>query len=199
MTEFEEGTVTAPRRPTRVADINRLVNENESIIVKNTLDSIAVLVVKVDGAEEQCQFAAAGDPLGEDVMELPSTYLRNAQFRKQLQLGIFKLVDADNPDVLDAMDNQLRAWEAAQVAKAESDRFVEAQQPRAFSGVQCLAQEGRHQCTEYAIYAQNNRERPPLCQKHAHLAAQYTPEETGAFKDGKPEIRWNRVEVLGGR
>jgi len=200
MTEpVTEPVVSKPRRPIRIADINSFVNENESIVVKNTLNTIAILVIKVDGAEEQCEFKAAGDPHGEDIMEVPSTYLKNAQFRKQLQLGIFKIVDADNPDVLDAMENQLKAWEAAQVAKAETDRFIEAQQPRAYSGVQCLAQEGRQQCVDYAIYAQNNRERPPLCQKHAHLATQFTPEETGTFTDGKPDIRWNRVVVQGGR
>lgn len=188
----------APRKPVRTVELAKLANENESIIVQNTLRTISVLVIKVDGAEEESNFAASGDPNGGDVMELPSLYLRNAQFRKQLQLGIFKIVEADNPEVLGAFDNQQKAWEAAQIAAQESDRFIEAQAVRAFSGIQCLAQEGRKQCTEFAIYAQNHRERPPLCQKHMHLAGQFTPEETGTFTGGKPDIAWSRIVIQGG-
>jgi hypothetical protein len=74
--------------------------------------------------------------------------------------------------------------------------MIDRQQPKAFSGTQCLEQEGRSRCSEFAIRT-NNSERPPLCQKHAHLASQYTPEETGEFKDLKPVVRWNKVRIQG--
>lgn len=185
------------RKPVRTEDLTKYAVEGSAIYVQNTLPTISMLVIRVDGAEEESEFGPAGSPNGSDVMELPSVYLKNAQFRKQLKLGIFKIVDADDPNVVSAFENQQKAWEAQQQAKAESDKYIDAQQPRAFSGVQCLAQEGRNQCSEFAIYAQNTRERPPLCQKHSHLSGQFTPEETGTFTDGKPDIRWNRVSILG--
>ena len=190
-------TTAAPRKPSRVNDLSRFANENGSIYVCNNLPIIAVFVIKVDGAEEESNFAAKGDPAGGDVMDLPYSYLKNAQFRRQLQLEIFEIIEADDPDVVEAAKAQKLAWASAQQAKSESDRFIDAQQPKAFSGHQCLAQEGRSQCSEYAIFSTNTRERPPLCSKHAHLASQFTPEETGQFTDGKADVRWNRVSILG--
>jgi hypothetical protein len=116
-----------------------------------------------------------------------------------LQNEVLKVVDADDPDVLDAIEAQKAAVRSQRQAAEEADRFVEAQQPKSFSGLQCLAQEGRHQCTEYALTSSATalRERPPLCQKHHHQASQFVPEETGTFKDGKPEVRWTRVSIQG--
>lgn len=187
-------TKAAPRKPI-VQPIEQLANNDEAIHVRNTLSNIAVLTLNIAGNQEISEFAAKGDAQGQDVMELPSTYLKNAQFRNQLQKGIFEIIDADNPAVLSAFQAQRDSWKAQQAAKEESDRFIEMQQPRAFSGHQCLAQEGKSQCTEFAISANNNRERPPLCSKHAHLASQYVAEENGQFQDNKPVIDWVRVQT----
>jgi hypothetical protein len=187
----------APRRPRTQVNLTDFAREGEALYVQNQLSTIAVLVIRANGQDDISEFGPKDTADGTDVMELPATYLKNAQFRRQLQLGIFKIIEADDPQVLDAFDNQQKSWEAQQVAKNESDRFLEAQQPRSFSGEQCLGQDGPHQCAEYAIYSTNTRERPPLCQKHSHLASQFTPEETGQFKDGKPVIRWNRVTISG--
>lgn len=187
----------APRRPVRQADLTQFARENESIHVQNTASTITVFTARVEGADEVSEFAASGDPSGNDVMELPSTYLKLARFREALRKGILKIVDGDDPAVVDAYENQQNAYEAQQQTKAESERLIAAQPIRAFSGVQCLAQDGRNQCAEFAVYAQNTRERPPLCQKHAHLASQFTPEETGTFTDGQADVRWNQVALIG--
>jgi hypothetical protein len=158
------------------------------------MDTISVFVIRQDGNEEISEFQPKGSADGSDIMELPSTYLKNAQFRKQLQKGIYEIIDADDPDVIDAIDAQKRAWEDQLAAKSENDILVARQQPQAFSGEECIAQEGRGQCTRFAIKA-NSNEKPPLCSTHLHLASQYTPEETGRFLNGKPEVRWNRIQV----
>jgi hypothetical protein len=193
-----EATETQPRRPQRQQDLSSFARDDVALTVKNSLDTITVFTMTIGGVTEVCEFAASGDANGGDIMEVPGTYLRNANFRKALQNDILVIADADDPGVLDAVEAQKAAFRAQRQAKEETDRFIQAQQPRAFSGVQCLAQEGRSQCPEYAIYSANaSRERPPLCQKHAHLASQFTPEELGTFTDGKPDIHWTRVTILG--
>ncbi len=196
-------TTNAPRKPTvstipKTSDLTAFARDNEAIHVRNTMDMIAVFTMKVDGADEVSEFGPANDPKGDDIMELPSSYLKNAQFRKQLQRGVFEIIDGDDPAVVEAFSSQKRVWEASQAAKSEADHLVDRNQVRAFSGLNCIAQEGRGTCPEFAISAsKNNREKPPLCSKHAHLSSQYTPEETGKFVEGKPEIQWNRVQIQG--
>jgi hypothetical protein len=178
--------------------LTKLARENEAIHVRNTLSTISIFVAKIDGEEQISEFGPLGDPEGNDVMELPSLYLKNAQFRKQLQRGIYEIIDADDPDVLEAVAAQKASWDASQAAKETNDALIDRQQPRAFTGVPCIAQEGRQSCSEFALSAKaNNSERPPLCSKHTFLAPQYTPEETGKFIDNKPEVHWNRIQLTG--
>lgn len=179
------------------ADLAKFAREGEAIHVKNTQPNIVVHVFNVEGHEDPVEFDASTSHSGDSVKELPATYLKQASFRKALSQGILEIVDADDPEVLDAAEAWSASWKAQQEAKEQADRFLEAQQPKSFSGVQCLAQEGRHQCPDFAIYAQNNRERPPLCSRHAYLAQQFTPEETGTFTNGKADVRWTRVTLLG--
>lgn len=175
--------------------LDRLAREGETITVRNLSDTITVFVYKANGEDEPLEWEAHESPTGGDYVEIDSTLLKNAKFRKALQRGILEIVDADDPDVLDAWAAQKSAWQAQRQAKEEADRMVSMQQPRAYSGNQCLAQEGRLQCTEFAISSKNTNEKPPLCSKHAHLAHQFTPEETGKFIDGKPEVNWVRVKM----
>ena len=190
-------TKAAPRRPVRKQDLKSLVSESTSITVSNQLTNIVCFNYRVDGGTDECEFQAKGDSNGDDTMELPSTILLNAKFRDAVSKGILKIVEADDPDVIEAFEAKNKAWAAQQEAKKQSDMFIESQQPKAFSGRQCLAQEGRGQCVEYAIYSTNSNERPPLCQKHAHLASQFVPEETGTFTNNKPDVEWRRVTTLG--
>lgn len=192
-----ETNTPSPRKPRvqKAVDLTKLAREDESIVVRNTLSTISVLVLRVGGNEEISEFGPKDDPKGEDVMELPSVYLKNAQFRKQLQRGIYEIIDADDPEVLDAIEAQKSAWAAQQSAKTENDALISRQEVKAFSGVQCIAQEGRGTCSEFAI-SSNPNERPPLCSKHSYLAGQYVSEETGQFKDHKAEVRWNRINLV---
>jgi hypothetical protein len=192
-------TKAAPRKPEvqAVPQLDALANQNEAIHVRNTLSNIVSLTLRIRGNDEISEFAAKDDPKGGDVMELPSSYLKIAQFRNQLKKGIFEIIDGDNPAVVSAFQAQRDAWHAQQAVKDESDRFVDAQQPKSFSGVQCLGQEGRNQCTEFAVYATNYRDRPPLCSKHSYLSPQFVAEENGKFTNGKPDISWARVSILG--
>lgn len=188
---------TTPRVPRVSSDreLTKLARENEIIVVRNTQPNIVVFVPD-SSSQDKIELAAKGDPKGEDVVELPSEILKNAQFRKILMHKIIEIIDADSDEVLDAVEAQQRAWAARTSAREETDQMISAQQPRAYSGTQCLAQEGRAQCSEFAISSQNTREKPPLCSKHAHLASQFVPEENGQFQDGKPVVQWNRVSTF---
>jgi hypothetical protein len=175
--------------------LDRFAREGETITVHNKLDTITVFSRKINGEEDPLEWKANGDPTGEDYQEVDAALLKDAKFRKALQRDIFEIVDADDPEVLDAWSAQKSAWAAQRQAKEEADRLVAMQQPRAYSGNQCLAQEGRVQCPEFAISSKNANEKPPLCSKHAHLSHQFAPEETGKFTDGKPEVNWVRVQL----
>lgn len=174
--------------------LDRYAREGETITVRNNESTITVFVAKIDGDEEPIEWGAHGSPIGDDVQEVSAVLLKNAKFRKALQRGIFDIVEADDEEVLDAFAAQKSAWKAQRAAKEEADRLVAMQQPRAYSGSQCLAQEGRLQCPEFAISSKAS-EKPPLCSKHAHLSHQFTPEETGKFVDGKPEVNWVHVKL----
>lgn len=178
--------------------LDRYARDGETITVRNNENTITVFVAKLDGQEEPIEWEAHGSPVGGDVQEVSAVLLKNAKFRKALQRGIFDIVEADDEEVLDAFAAQKAAWESQRQAKDEADRLVSMQQPRAYSGHQCLAQEGRAQCAEFAISSKTN-ERPPLCSKHSHLSHQFAPEETGKFVDGKPEVNWVRVQLQGRR
>lgn len=177
----------------RSSDLTKLAREDEAITVQNNEPTIVIFVP--EGSSDPLQWGPKGDPFGEDIMELPSTILRSAQFRKQLVRGLLSIVDADEPAVLHAVLAQQQAWQAKNSAREETDHLIAQQQPKAYSGHQCIAQEGRQSCSEFAISSQNSREKPPLCSKHAHLASQYVPEENGQFQDGKPVVQWNRVST----
>lgn len=174
--------------------LDQFAREGETITVHNKMSTITVFTRKVDGVDEPIEWAPNGSPTGEDYQEIDSVLLKNSKFRKALQRDILEIADADDEEVLEAWDAQKRAWDAQNQAKAEADRMVSMQQPRAYSGNQCLAQEGRAQCSEFAITSKTS-ERPPLCSKHSHLSHQFAPEETGKFVDGKPEISWVRVQL----
>jgi len=196
MTTKEQAPKPAPRRPTVERSLSSLAREDVDIQVQNQLNSITVFTRKNGGDVEVLEFQPKDDPNGEDIYQVSSEYLRLPRFLDALKKGILKIVDADDPAVVEAADKQRAAWDAQQTAKNESDQFIDSQQVKAFSGKQCLAQEGRLRCSEFALFASNNSERPPLCQKHAYLAGQFVPEETGKFTNGKPEVEWRQVGIV---
>lgn len=174
--------------------LDSFAREGETITVRNLQSNITVFVRKINGQDDPIEWDAKGSPSGEDYQEVDSLLLKDAKFRTALKREILEIVDAEDDQVLDAWAAQKSAWDSQNQAKAEADRMVSLQQPRAYSGNQCLAQEGRSQCAEFAITSKTS-ERPPLCSKHSHLSHQFTPEETGKFVDGKPEMNWVRVQM----
>lgn len=185
-----------PRRPARTKDLSKVVDPNKAIIVKNQLNNIVVFNLKIDGAVEESEWKPSGDRDGEDVMELPSTYLLNARFRETLNKGILKIIDADDPEVVEAFDAQVQAYKEAQERKNHSDYLIEGTLPRAFSGTPCIAKEGGRPCPEYALSSNNTNERPPLCQHHQYLAGTFVPEVRERLDDnGKPVTNWVPVRM----
>src|SRR4051812_10326706 len=163
-----EGTVmtSAPPRGPEVVKIpeqnlQNLANQNEYIHVRNTLPNRAIFTRVHNGNLEISEFGPKGDPEGEDVMQLSASYLRDAAFSKQLQKGIFEIIDADNPAVIDAFNAQRASWATQQAQKEQADMITQAHLPKNVSGTDCIATDGTAPCTERAVYATNYRERPP--------------------------------------
>lgn len=176
--------------------LTELASQAEYIHVRNTLPNIAVFTRVNQGNLEISEFGPKGDPEGNDVMQLSASYLRDASFSKQLQKGIFEIIDADNPAVVAAFEAQRAAWATQQAQKEQTDAISAAHRPKNVSGTDCIAVDGSAPCSEKAVYATNYRERPPLCQRHQFLQPQYVGEETGRFVNGRPEMQWSRVSTF---
>lgn len=180
-------------RISRPSDLTKLAKEGDGLQVQNTLGSIAVFRLN---DQEDTEWAAKGDLEGNDIKEVPSTYLKNSNFRQAVLRGIFTIIDADNPEVLEAVEAQRNAWEAKQAQRADAEATIVKTQGRSFTGTQCISMEQGRQCSEYSVISgKNMNEKPALCQKHAHLANQYVPIETGKIVDEKPEVIWSRASL----
>jgi hypothetical protein len=175
----------------RTSDLTKLAEAGGFITVQNNQASITLFVLETDHTNS-VEWAPKGDRTGNDILELPTEYLKSQKFIQALKRGIFSIIDADDPTVLTALDAQQASWEARKNQDLTDQAIIHNQNVRAFSGIQCIAPDGRQPCSEFAIQS-SNKEKPPLCSKHAHLASTYIPEETGDFKDGDPVIRWNRI------
>lgn len=180
---------------TTLSSLKRLAREGESLTVRNPNKNILVFTPSVQSPNDYTTWEAVGDPQGEDIQEIPASFLANSKFSAAILKGVLEIIDADDPAILDAIEAQRNSWQAKQQLRSDSDRMIESQQVKAYSGKQCIAQEGRGTCSEFSISSGNNNERPPLCSKHAHLGHEYLPEETGKFVEGKPEVRWTKPSL----
>lgn len=133
-------------------------------------------VIAADGKRSfEVIFAGAGDPDGEDVQPIPEELLRTPQFAKAIRQGVFTVEEGgDNPYVQNALARQGDAFrrrsaaerdaiQALMVAPAEDDMV----------GVACIGPGNRPgaACGELVpIRAREAGSRPPLCDRHGHLA-----------------------------
>lgn len=119
-------------------------------------------------------FEGKDDPDGNDVQPIPDVLLRTVQFQRALQQGILVAVEgADHPVVVQAMNRQSDSFRrrnaAADTAARESLDKPHEEDILIASCVGPGSREGASCETQVPVRGKDSG-RPPLCDRHVHLA-----------------------------
>jgi hypothetical protein len=167
--------------------------ERRTVVIRNTLPTIATFVDDTGASRIAMKWEAAGDPHGGDVREVPQELLANPQFREMVYRGIYA-IDTDPQILRRALEAQRSHWDSRQLSAASAEvELMRSQDQVVATGQPCIAPRGRELCGAYGIVDEKTKDQPPLCPEHRHLAPQYKPNETGRVIDGKPEVVWRRA------
>lgn len=171
-----------------------------TIVARNRMDSITVLASDIKGTHS-VEWAAAGDPSGDDIQYIPEPVMESVAFKKALARGVVELIeDASDPEVVEALDKQVAAFKRRQAgAQEDVQATIERPTSRDHVSTWCVGPDNRGTgtCGEaVAISEKLLKDVPPLCPKHKGLANQYVPEvdTTG----DQAQTKWVRV-TLGSR
>jgi hypothetical protein len=176
--------------------LSRLASEGEIIAVRNTQPGITVF--SDPQLNHTTEWAGDGDLNGGHIREVPAIYLRNPEFRQNLQRGIFVIEEA--PEALaEAIQAQQAEWASRQQAKADSAKTLERMADRTVGrGKTCIAPKGKDLCGNITLaMGAKADERPPLCPEHSHMVNEFVAVATGQIKDGKEEMGWRRAKFAG--
>lgn len=171
-----------------------------SIVARNLMDTLTVLASDVKGTHS-VEWAANGDPSGDDIQYIPEPVLESVAFKRALARGVVELMpDESDPEVVEALGRQVDAFRRRQ-AGAREDVQATIDRPTSRDSVSafCVGPDTRGigTCEEpVAIFEKLLKDTPPLCPRHKGLAHQYVPEvdTTG----GNAKTVWVRV-TLGSR
>lgn len=120
-------------------------------------------------------FQGNGHPDGEDVQPIPEYLLRTPQFQKAIRQGILKVVEGDDhPVVVQALARQTDAFRRRmQTEEMAAREVLDAVADNDLVVVNCIGPGSRAGavCGEQVpIKDKDQATRPPLCERHQHLA-----------------------------
>ena len=120
-------------------------------------------------------FGGKGDPAGEDVQPIPEALMRTPAFRRAIRQGILKVVAGeDNPMIQEALRRQTSSFRDRMAAdELEARESLEAPAGNDMIAVTCIGPGSREGATceeQVPIRADQEGTRPPLCDRHQHLA-----------------------------
>lgn len=170
-----------------------------AIVARNRMDGVTVLASDVKGSHS-VEWAALGDPNGDDIQFIPSEVLDSVAFRRALSRGIVEIMESESdPDVVNALSRQVAAFKRRQDG-AKEDVAVTIEKPTNRDSVSafCVGPDSRGtgKCGQaVAIPEKKLKDEPPLCTQHKHLTAQFVPEVVAGAED---EVKWVHV-TLGAR
>ena len=149
---------------------------------------------------EAVEWAGAGDPMQDDLQQVPEHFLEDVNFMKAVNRGILVVENADDPEIAAKFQQQSAAWAKLRDEKAQrAQATVEQEENNDLLMVPCVgpATRGTGECGQGVPLAEKQRkERAPLCPTHTHLAPQYVmSEHPSEFEaDGHtPKVIWSRV------
>jgi len=168
-----------------------------SIVARNKMDSITVLASDIKGTHS-VEWAASGDPSGEDIQYIPEPVMESVAFKRALARGVVELLeDESDPDVVDALAKQVEAFKRRQAgAQEDVQATIERPTSRDHVSTWCVGPDNRGTgtCGEaVAISEKLLKDVPPLCPRHKGLANQYVPEVD--TKGGEAQTKWIRVSL----
>lgn len=161
---------------------------NTMMLVRNKHGNPTVFCDEVSGMKQK--WGPAGDPLGDDLQQIPTAMLSNIDFVRALNRGVFEIVNAD-ADTAALLEMQARSWQDRQAAAAAA---VQASfDPNANNDliqVACLV----GGCADLVLVKEKQKDaKPPLCDRHQGLASQFVPTVTGSTPQGTEIIHWDSV------
>lgn len=168
-----------------------------SIVARNLMDSVTVLASDVKGTHS-VEWAALGDPKGDDIQYIPEAVLESVAFKRALARGVVELMpDESDPEVVEALSRQVDAFKRRQ-AGAQEDVKATIERPTSRDHVStwCVGPDNRGTgtCGEaVAISEKLLKDTPPLCPKHKTLEHQYVPEVDTTGEQAK--TKWVRVSI----
>lgn len=172
-----------------------------SIVAHNLMDTVTVLASDVKGTHS-VEWAANGDPSGDDVQYIPEAVLESVAFKRALARGVVELMeDESDPEVVRALSLQVDAFRRRQAgAREDVQATIDRPTSRDHVSTWCVGPDNRGtgMCGEaVAISEKLLRDIPPLCTRHQNLTSQFVPEQETVQRDGKviQETRWVRVSL----
>lgn len=171
-----------------------------SIVARNLMDGVTVLASDVKGSHS-VEWAAKGDPKGDDIQYIPEPVLESVAFKRALARGVVELLeDESDPEVVEALAKQVDAFKNRQRgAQEDVEATIDRPTSRDHVSTWCVGPDNRGTgtCGEaVAISEKLLKDVPPLCPEHKGLANQYVPEVNTEGSEAKTQ--WVRV-TLGSR
>lgn len=167
------------------------------VAARNTRSQVVVLSSDAKGSE-YVEWQAKDDPNGADMQIVPDTIAQSVPFIRLVQRGIIVIENADeNPELDDAVRRQREAFERrTSTAKEKAQDSIEQTQDNDMVTLPCIGPDTRGQgrCgADVMVRERTKNDKPPLCNVHDGLAAQYVPSEEQV---GTSNVRqWTRVTM----
>jgi hypothetical protein len=151
--------------------------------------------------KESVEWGGKGDPMHNDVQQVPEAFLENVNFRRAVNRGILEIVEAE-PEILAKFESQSEMWRKRIEQEEEQAKLsLNEVANRDIVQVSCIGPDSRGtgQCANPVPVAELQKgDAPPLCGSHRHLIDQFvlTESATEVEADGfTPKKVWTRVVI----
>lgn len=143
-------------------------------------------------------WAAAGDPMGNDLQRVPDALKDDVDFLNSLERGILVIEDATDTAVMEQIQRQSTVFQARrEQAASHVEETIDRRQDRDITQVACIGPHpnGRGgECGAPVLQrAAMAGEVPPLCSRHESLAPQYYLAESGSPGENATEKTAGKV------
>lgn len=165
------------------------------VLVKNNVAGPTVFSDPV--SHVQIEWAASGDPEGNDFQYVPDDLVNNVNFMKAVTRGIYAIEDAPE-GVHEAILRQGEAYRHRQeAAKAAAAAVIDQRADDDLISMPCMGPGARpgSDCGDLVPVRAKHRDRkPPLCDRHAGMLNLFALVETDKFDEtsGKYDKKWVR-------
>lgn len=168
------------------------------VMVRNTEPNPTVLTWG-PASRDYIAWEAAGDPNGNDIVEVTQEVVQTTQFRRMLRRNIFAIVE-DQKEIDAAEELQQQSWEDTRRGAHEADESIlEKPKEKSFEVLTCIGPSDNKNSAEKcgAVLTMKDadlKENPPLCARHKGLRASFVPTDS-VDEEGNPKTEWTSVSI----